>query len=398
MKTFISTLLIISFFNLYGQERVNMNLPKVNSTIIGQLSSATGWILNPEGQWVSGKNTIPDYLPSKYQASINSVYKSQGTDNFISYQIRSLKIKERGYFILIKKFNDGYYNRQNEWIHKNSVYYYVFDSLQFSRINSVKPDTLSLIQIEVAFSGELKWPVNDFLEIEQDLARQMNMSSDFRTANINLWFHFRPYKAKNLIQFQIYSTEGYYPIINGVISQHRPNNESESIYLTPKVFDYCYYETGIENFKNLFGPDLHLKYSIAKNESAEKNVVNKIEKRELDTKENLIANNNSQNEAYVVPEQMPEFEGGAAAMMKFINSNTHYPASALRMGVEGQVYVQFVIDSDGKVNDVVVMKGVSVDCDKEAIRVIEMMPKWKPGMQSGKPVRTRYVLPVKFKI
>ena len=104
------------------------------------------------------------------------------------------------------------------------------------------------------------------------------------------------------------------------------------------------------------------------------------------------------NQVFVVVEQMPEFEGGVAAMMKFIQKNLKYPASARRMGVEGQVFVQFVIDNDGKVTEVQTMKGVSADCDKEAMRVISMMPRWKPGKQSGKPVRVRYVLPIKFKI
>jgi periplasmic protein TonB len=105
-----------------------------------------------------------------------------------------------------------------------------------------------------------------------------------------------------------------------------------------------------------------------------------------------------ENKVFMVVEQQPEFEGGYEAMMNFIRKNMKYPASARRMGVDGTVYVSFVVGKDGSINDVKVLRGISADCDKEAVRVVQMMPHWKPGKQNGKPVFVRFNLPIKFKL
>ncbi len=104
------------------------------------------------------------------------------------------------------------------------------------------------------------------------------------------------------------------------------------------------------------------------------------------------------NKVFLVVEQPPEFEGGIEAMYKFIYKNVKYPASARRMNVEGSVYVGFVVDADGKISEASVIKGISADCDKEALRVVQLMPKWRPGKQSGRAVRVKYVLPIKYKL
>jgi periplasmic protein TonB len=105
-----------------------------------------------------------------------------------------------------------------------------------------------------------------------------------------------------------------------------------------------------------------------------------------------------ENKIFMVVEQQPEFEGGYEAMMNFIRKNMRYPASARRMGIDGTVYVSFVVGKDGTINDVKVLRGISADCDKEAVRVVQSMPPWKPGKQNGKPVFVRFNLPIKFKL
>lgn len=101
---------------------------------------------------------------------------------------------------------------------------------------------------------------------------------------------------------------------------------------------------------------------------------------------------------FTVVEQQPEFQGGYEAMMNFIRKNMRYPASARRMGVDGTVYVSFVVSKDGNISDVKTIRGISADCDQEAMRVVSMMPPWKPGKQNGKPVFVRFVLPIKFQL
>jgi periplasmic protein TonB len=105
-----------------------------------------------------------------------------------------------------------------------------------------------------------------------------------------------------------------------------------------------------------------------------------------------------ENKIFTVVEQQPEFQGGYEAMMNFIKKNMRYPASARRMGVDGTVYVSFVVSKDGSISEVKTIRGISADCDKEAIRVVSMMPAWRPGKQNGKPVFVRFVLPIKFKL
>lgn len=104
------------------------------------------------------------------------------------------------------------------------------------------------------------------------------------------------------------------------------------------------------------------------------------------------------DEIFVVVENQPEFPGGTTAMMKFLNDNIKYPVIAQENGIQGRVICNFVVERDGSITDVQVVRGVDPSLDKEAIRVIQQMPKWKPGSQRGKPVRVRFTLPVLFRL
>ena len=99
-----------------------------------------------------------------------------------------------------------------------------------------------------------------------------------------------------------------------------------------------------------------------------------------------------------VVEVAPEFPGGMDQMAKYLSENIKYPEEAKEKGISGRVYIEFVIEKDGAVSNVKVMKSISGGCDEEGVRVVNAMPKWKPGMQKGKPVRVHYVLPIFFKL
>lgn len=102
---------------------------------------------------------------------------------------------------------------------------------------------------------------------------------------------------------------------------------------------------------------------------------------------------------FEVVEQMPEFpNGGMAGLMQFLSKNIEYPTIAQENGTQGRVTVQFVVNKDGSIVDAKVLRGVDPYLDKEALRVINSMPKWKPGMQRGKPVRVKYTVPVMFRL
>ena len=101
---------------------------------------------------------------------------------------------------------------------------------------------------------------------------------------------------------------------------------------------------------------------------------------------------------FEVVEEAPEFPGGMTALMQFLSKNIKYPTIAQENGVQGRVTVQFVVNRDGSIVDAKVIRGVDPYLDKEALRVINSMPKWKPGMQRGNPVRVKYTVPVMFRL
>ena len=104
------------------------------------------------------------------------------------------------------------------------------------------------------------------------------------------------------------------------------------------------------------------------------------------------------NVVFVIVENKPEFPGGDAAMMKYLSENIKYPVIAQENGIQGRVICQFVVNKDGSIVDINVVRSVDPSLDKEAIRVIKSMPKWKPGMQRGKAVRVKFTLPVVFRL
>ncbi|MCS4436433.1 energy transducer TonB [Aquiflexum gelatinilyticum] len=104
------------------------------------------------------------------------------------------------------------------------------------------------------------------------------------------------------------------------------------------------------------------------------------------------------DEIFDVVENSPEFPGGMEAWNEYLRKNLKYPTQARRMGIEGTVYVVFVVNTDGTVQDVELLRGIGGGCDEEALRVVKGAPKWTPGKQRGCPVRVRMRLPIRFKL
>jgi protein TonB len=105
-----------------------------------------------------------------------------------------------------------------------------------------------------------------------------------------------------------------------------------------------------------------------------------------------------ETKVFDVVEQMPSFPGGPSALMQYLNSNIKYPVVAEENGVQGRVIVTFVVERDGSITDVKVVKSVDPSLDKEAARVVKSMPKWQPGKQNGSAVRVKYTVPVTFRL
>lgn len=110
------------------------------------------------------------------------------------------------------------------------------------------------------------------------------------------------------------------------------------------------------------------------------------------------ADSTVKEEVFMVAEQMPEFPGGMKELLKFLQDNLKYPENAMKNNVQGRVIVQFVVEKDGTLTEFKVARSVDPDLDAEALRVLQTMPKWKPGMQRGKIVRVKFTVPVSFKL
>lgn len=109
-----------------------------------------------------------------------------------------------------------------------------------------------------------------------------------------------------------------------------------------------------------------------------------------------VQDSTSKEMIYDMPENMPQYPGGGAALDRFIQANIKYPAEAKSQGIQGKVYVQFIVEKDGTLTDIQVRKGVHKALDAEAVRVVSIMPNWSPGTVRGKKVRVRYTLPITF--
>ncbi len=104
------------------------------------------------------------------------------------------------------------------------------------------------------------------------------------------------------------------------------------------------------------------------------------------------------DDVFVVVEEEPEFPGGTDALYRYLATNIKYPKEAKENKIQGKVFVSFVIEKDGSVSNIKVLRDIGGGCGEEAVRVVQQMPKWKPGRQRGKRVRTQYNLPLNFNL
>lgn len=191
------------------------------------------------------------------------------------------------------------------------------------------------------------------------------------------FYGFRIYKEKNRIGFALrpndeaaidLSSQCYFIIIrdNGNIIIMLPDNK-----------EYLMSTNNTTNHSNSYDMLIHSLYLQINTPTLEKTDEDKI---------------------YEVAEVQPEFPGGMDALMMFLEENIQYPPNAQKNGIQGSVVIKFVVGLNGEITDVKIAKALDPECDKEAVRVIKMMPRWKPAMQNNKPVKCRFSVPVRFKI
>ena len=133
--------------------------------------------------------------------------------------------------------------------------------------------------------------------------------------------------------------------------------------------------------------DIEINADVDQNEVIEEYVAPEIEEEDI-----------QEAEIFTIVEEMPDFPGGTQKLADYLAKNIKYPQMARESGIQGRVFISFVVEPDGSVSNVNVMRSLGGGCDEEAVRVVKSMPKWKPGKQRGKPVRVSYILPVNFKL
>ena len=133
--------------------------------------------------------------------------------------------------------------------------------------------------------------------------------------------------------------------------------------------------------------DLNINAEVEQNEVIEEYIAPEVVEEEV-----------VEQEIFQIVEEMPAFPGGEAKLMEYVGKNIKYPQIARETGIQGRVFTGFVVEPDGSVSNVKLLRGIGGGCDEEAMRVVKSMPKWKPGKQRGKAVRVSYQIPVFFKL
>lgn len=133
--------------------------------------------------------------------------------------------------------------------------------------------------------------------------------------------------------------------------------------------------------------DLNINAEVEQNEIIEEYIAPEIVEDEV-----------VETEIFQIVEEMPQFPGGDAKLLEYVATHIKYPQIARETGIQGRVFVGFVVEPDGSVSNVKILRGIGGGCDEEAVRVIKSLPKWKPGKQRGKAVRVSYQIPVLFKL
>lgn len=138
---------------------------------------------------------------------------------------------------------------------------------------------------------------------------------------------------------------------------------------------------------NVETEDININAEVEQNEVIEEYVAPEVVEEEV-----------TEQEIFQIVEEMPAFPGGEAKLMEYVGKNIKYPQIARETGIQGRVFIGFVVEPDGSVSNVKLLRGIGGGCDEEAMRVVKSMPKWKPGKQRGKAVRVSYQIPVFFKL
>lgn len=227
-KITLFALLHISILT-FSQNRVNEELPII-SQLNGILTNSTGWLKNKSGQWISSKNKIPNDLGENQKLLGNYEKYSTGEDNFISYEIRDIKIDGETYALILKKYRDGYYRYESieeGWTPTNSYKFYVLDKNEISKIKSIKHNETNYLHLDFIYHGDIKY-INLKTLTNVMISKEINkIRKDYDNfLGYKLGLNIKYFDDKKLVQFYFYD--------------YMKSMENET--------DDKYYETTVVNF------------------------------------------------------------------------------------------------------------------------------------------------------
>jgi len=251
------TLVLLSPIWCFSQGRVNAELAQWGDSI-GTLDSAVGWMFNRDGKWVSIQNTIPVCASSEYDALLKHEERGLGVDNFVSYEFRKIAYGGSEYLLFMKNSRRGGYKYKSikeGWYEFSSTTAYLLP-LEF--LDSIKTNTLEGIQF-ISNPILAEYSFVDYAKRYSSILDKVKGPVENKRGK-KLVFHVGTYHEKDIVQFQIYTTEQFLnsAMIGGIVREHKPDDPTTDDYKTidiygnSKLFTYCYYETTVTGFRSLF--------------------------------------------------------------------------------------------------------------------------------------------------
>ena len=180
-----------------------------------------------------------------------------------------------------------------------------------------------------------------------------------------------------------------------VKSEKSASKKTETITFDGRPLQIVGDSTDVENLKNLISASSNYKM-VRDISTGEMKLVSKNSTTEEIKLASVDRKLSSSDEVFMVVEEMPEYPGGVPALRQFLANSVKYPEEAIKKGIQGKVYVNFVVEKDGSIVVAKIARGVSPELDAEALRVVKLMSKWKPGKQKGEAVRVSYTVPINF--
>jgi hypothetical protein len=244
-------LMFVSMIAVGQSERTSVALPVIANTPKTTLLKANGWGLHENGQWISEQNKIPALTET-----VDEV------DNFVSYDLRDIRINDTLYTLFIKKYKTGWFTYPSIYSGWNSTIDGEFFVFKKSDIDSLKiiGDSINLIKIKTLYWGGFdnvaysrQWNESVCMnKIKTDITKQI---SGKKVSDMSVVFHIAPYKSKNIVRFQIYSLSGAYNLVWSISNEYKPKDpngkyswDELKIYGTNKLFEFCYYEIDYSTF------------------------------------------------------------------------------------------------------------------------------------------------------